>query len=100
MRTLRDKVSVTTHDSIDDDAALLKVVRQSQDGAVTENTFVAEHATGSLATPMDQAAVEAKFRMLAAAVLNDSQINRTIEIYRSMEQEEDMASFVRGLAAV
>ncbi|KPI42119.1 uncharacterized protein AB675_5300 [Cyphellophora attinorum] len=92
-RTLREKIAVQTDEGIADDAAVIKVILDGRD----EEVFRVEHATGSLARPMTEQQIEAKFRGLASAVLDENKVQKVITACWQMDTVEDMAAFVKVL---
>jgi aconitate decarboxylase len=92
-RIVREKVSVLTDEGTADDAAVLRVTLAGG----REEVFRIAHATGSLARPMTEQQIEAKFRSLASTVLDEENIQKTVMACWQMEVLEDMAAFVRGL---
>lgn len=83
---IRDQVEVTTDPSLrDDEAYLIAVLRDRQ-----EKIYV-EHAKGSLANPLTQPDVEAKFIDQSNDALGMERCIKIIEMCRNLEKLENIA---------
>lgn len=91
---IRDKIQVITSSELEDDAAILKVKLFNKE----EQIFHVEHATGSLARPMNAEQVEKKFIALSSDVLGRRKASQIIGDCWRLETIADMADFVRSLA--
>ncbi|MCC6531163.1 MAG: MmgE/PrpD family protein [Burkholderiales bacterium] len=89
---LREKVVVNTDAAIATDQARIRVALAN---GASHETFV-EHARGSLARPLTDAELEAKFRALAAAELSPPRIDRLAEQCWSLERQADASVIARG----
>jgi 2-methylcitrate dehydratase PrpD len=89
---LRDAVSATVGAGLHEDQA--RVTVRLTDGRVLER-FV-EHAIGSKARPMSDAALEAKFRGLADGVLMETEADRLIDLCWGVETLADVADLAKG----
>lgn len=92
VRALRDRVEAKADDGIAEDAA--RIVIRLKDGRTIEKTI--EHAIGSLARPMSDEALEAKFRGLAAAVLSPTGTDALIALCWSIERLGDVGEIARA----
>jgi 2-methylcitrate dehydratase PrpD len=92
VRALRDKVEAKVDSCIADDAANITI--RLRDGRTIEKKI--EHAIGSLARPMSDADIEAKFRGLAAGVLSSAATNALIGLCWSIERLKDAAGVARA----
>ena len=93
---LRDKVSAEIEPGLHEDAARIAITLQ--DGRTL--TRHVEHAVGSLARPMSDADLEAKFRGLAQAVLPGAQVATLIERVWALETLADAGAIARASAPV
>ena len=82
---LRDRVRATADGAIGDDAAEIRITLN--DGRILEKRV--EHAIGSLARPMSDADLDAKFRALCAPILSDHRAEKVLETCRSLDTEEN-----------
>lgn len=89
---LRDRVETDVDPSLGQDQARVKITLT--DGRVLER-FVA-HAVGSVANPMTNEALEAKFAELAAEILPDGQVRRLMALCRIAEQLENAGDIGRA----
>ena len=71
-----------------------RITIRLHDGRVLER-FI-EHAVGSKARPMSDAALEAKFRGLADGVLSNDETDRLIELCWKIETVGDVADLARA----
>jgi 2-methylcitrate dehydratase PrpD len=93
---LRDRVSATANSAIADDECHLKI--RLKDGRVLEKHV--EHAIGSLARPMADADLDAKFSSLADPVLGIQAASRLRDLCWNIEKLEDVAMLaVAGVPA-
>ncbi|KAK4939822.1 hypothetical protein LTR10_019995 [Elasticomyces elasticus] len=96
IRSIRDKIQVTTDQSVADDAAKLKFRYSSKsvstDAAILEDheVFIV-HATGSLAKPMSAQQVEDKFLDQSKAIIGAGKSSDIIKLCRSLEDVADMS---------
>jgi 2-methylcitrate dehydratase PrpD len=91
---LRAKVAVNADAAIGTEQARVRIALSN--GAAHE-LFV-EHARGSSARPLSDAELEAKFRGLAAGVLNPTQIDTALVVCASLETRDDAADLARAAA--
>jgi 2-methylcitrate dehydratase PrpD len=89
---LRDSVSATARIGIHEDQA--RVVIRLRDGRALETTV--EHAVGSKARPMTDAALEAKFRGLADGILSATETSHLIEVCGNVWSLADAAEIARA----
>ena len=94
IRSIRDKVQVTTDQSVADDAARLKFRYSPQSvsavcAVMADEVFI-DHATGSLANPMGAQQVEDKFLDQARAIIGGEKSSDIIELCRGLENVTDM----------
>ena len=92
---LRTKIFVDTNDAVGTDQARVRI--RLTDGASCEMRV--ERARGSLARPMTDAELEAKFRALAATELAPAQIERLVEQCWSLSKLADASVIARGSCA-
>ncbi|KAI1627304.1 hypothetical protein EDD37DRAFT_257926 [Exophiala viscosa] len=94
IRSIRDKIQVTTDQSVADDAARLKFRYSPKSvsamGTVLEDEVRIDHATGSLANPMDAQQVENKFSDQSKAIIGRKKTSDIIQLCRSLETVADM----------
>jgi 2-methylcitrate dehydratase PrpD len=83
---VRNKVSATTDASLGEDETYLTITLT--DGRTLEQHVV--HATGSPGNPMTDAALESKFRTLAAAALPDDQAERLLQAAWAMDKASNL----------
>jgi 2-methylcitrate dehydratase PrpD len=88
---LRDRVSARAA-SVHEDAAIVTITLQ--DGRKLEKHVA--HAIGSLAHPMTDSDLEAKFRGLATGVLGSAETGRLIELCRRLGDLADTAEIARA----
>ncbi|KAJ9604228.1 hypothetical protein H2200_011062 [Cladophialophora chaetospira] len=91
---LRDQIKVQTSSDLADDAAILMVKLIGKE----EQVFHVEHATGSLARPMDIEQLERKFIALSSGILGRQRATEIMEECWNLERVADMADFVGKLA--
>lgn len=91
---LRGKVHIAP------DAALTRTQARVSIRLANGRTFTrrVEHALGTLARPMSNAALEAKFRALAEGVLDDGQCDDAIRLCRDVGSLPDAGAVAAGLA--
>jgi 2-methylcitrate dehydratase PrpD len=89
---LRDKVSATVDKSVHEDAAYITI--RLKDGRVLEKHV--EHAIGSLARPMSDADLEAKFRGFAQGILSTPETDALIGLCWSLEKLKSAGDIARG----
>ncbi len=92
VRALRDKVVAREDRGIPEDAA--HIVIRLRDGRIIEKKIA--HAIGSLARPMSDADLEAKFRGLADGILSPVETDALIDRCWSIEQRKDAGEVARG----
>lgn len=92
VRALRDKVIATPDTDIPEDAARIAI--RLKDGRTLKKEI--EHAIGSLARPMSDVALEAKFRGLAAACLPPAGTDALIALCWSIERLEEAGEIARA----
>jgi len=88
---LRARVSAKADNALADDAARVRITLR--DGRNVEAYI--EHATGSAARPMSDAALERKFEMLADGVLPDAQAAALLATCWKIETLENVADLLR-----
>ena len=88
---LRDKVSATIDTNVHEDA--VHVAIRLKDGRTLEKHI--EHAIGSLARPMSDADLEAKFRALANGILSSAETDALIKLCWSIEKLQDAGELAR-----
>jgi len=89
---LRDKVTATADKSVHEDAARISI--KLGDGRTLEKHV--EHAIGSLARPMSDADLEAKFRGLAEGILAPAETATLIELAWSIEKLKNAGDIARA----
>ena len=89
---LRDSVSAKVGAGLHEDQARITI--RLDDGRVLEKSV--EHAIGSKARPMSDAALEAKFRSLTDGVLSTDETDRLIERTWTIETMVDVADLARA----
>ncbi|HEV8519843.1 MAG TPA: MmgE/PrpD family protein [Burkholderiales bacterium] len=89
---LRDKVSATIDTNVHEDA--VHVAIRLKDGRTLEKHI--EHAIGSLARPMSDADLEAKFRALANGILSSAETDALIKLCWSIEKLQDAGELARA----
>jgi 2-methylcitrate dehydratase PrpD len=92
VRALRDKVIATPDTSIPEDAAYIAI--RLKDGRTIEKKIA--HAIGSLARPMSDADLEAKFRGLTGGSLSSTGISALMELCWSIEHLADAGEVARA----
>jgi 2-methylcitrate dehydratase PrpD len=92
---LRDRVDAVVDPSIAKDQA--RVAIRLKDGRALER-FV-EHAVGSVANPMTDVQLEAKFVALARGILPDDRVARLMALCRDAERLDDAGEIARAAAA-
>lgn len=91
---LRDRVAAIVDPAIHEDQ--VRILLATSDGRRIEKYV--EHAVGSIAHPMTDADLEAKFIGLAGGVLSDAQARRVIEMCWNLESLQDASELARGAA--
>jgi 2-methylcitrate dehydratase PrpD len=89
---LRDSVNAKVGAGLHEDQARITI--RLDDGRVLEK-FI-QHAIGSKARPMSDAALEAKFRGLSDGVLSNDETDRLIELCWKIETMGDIADLARA----
>ncbi len=89
---LRDKVSAAADETLHEDAAHIAI--RLKDGRTLEKHV--EHAVGSLARPMSDADLEAKFRGLANGILAAKEADALIKLCWSLEKLKDAGEIARA----
>lgn len=90
--TLRDKVSAAVDKSVHEDAAYITI--KLKDGRALEKHV--EHAIGSLARPMSDADLEAKFRKFAKGILSTGETDALIKLCWEIEKLKSAGDIARG----
>jgi 2-methylcitrate dehydratase PrpD len=90
--SLRDKVTAVADGSVHEDQTHVSV--KLKNGKTLEK-FI-EHAIGSLARPMSDADLEAKFRGLANGILSESETDRLIHLCRDIGKLKDAGEVARA----
>ena len=90
--TLRDKVSAEVDKSVHEDAAHIAI--RLKDGRVL--TKHVEHAIGSLARPMSDADLEAKFRKFAKGILSPGETDALLKLCWSLDKLKDAGEIARA----
>ena len=89
---LRDKVSAAVDKSVHEDAAFITI--KLKDGRTLERHV--EHAIGSLARPMSDADLEAKFRKFAQGILSNAQTDALIKLCWDIEKLKSAGDIARA----
>lgn len=89
---LRDKVAAAVDKSMHEDQVHVTIRLK---GGKTVEKYV-EHVVGSLARPMSDADLEAKFRGLAAGILSDAETSRLIELCWNLGKLKDAGEVARA----
>jgi len=89
---LRDKVTATADESVHEDAARISI--KLGDGRTLEKHV--EDAIGSLARPMSDADLEAKFRGLADGILSRAETDALIKVCWSAGELKDAGAIARA----
>jgi 2-methylcitrate dehydratase PrpD len=89
---LRDRVTATVDPALASDAA--RIVITLNDGRRVEK-FV-EHAIGSVARPMSDQDLSAKFKSLAEGVLSDARANALLDLSWQLETHADVAVIAKA----
>jgi 2-methylcitrate dehydratase PrpD len=89
---LRDKVSATVDKSVHEDAAHITI--KLKDGKTL--TKHVEHAIGSLARPMSDADLEAKFRKFAKGILSAGETDALVKLCWSIETLKSAGDIARA----
>jgi 2-methylcitrate dehydratase PrpD len=89
---LRDRVEAVVDQAMHEDQA--RVTVRLKDGTTREK-FV-EHAIGSLARPMSDAALEAKFRAFAKGILSDAECDRLVALCWTIGELPDAGEVARA----
>jgi 2-methylcitrate dehydratase PrpD len=92
---LRDRVETTTDKSLAQDQARITI--KLRDGSVLDR-FIS-HAVGSVANPMSDLQLEAKFADLVTGILPDDRARRLMELCRDAERLDDAGDIGRAAAA-
>jgi len=90
--TLRDKVSAAVDKSVHEDAAHIEI--KLNDGRTL--TKHVEHAIGSLARPMSDADLEAKFRKFANGILSTGETDALIKLCWALDKLKDAGEIARA----
>lgn len=90
--TLRDKVSAAVDKGVHEDAAYITI--KLKDGRTLEKHV--EHAIGSLARPMSDADLEAKFRKFAKGILSAGEADALIKLCWEIEKLKSAGDIARG----
>src|SRR3954468_12776944 len=90
--TLRDKVSATVDKSVHEDAAHIAI--KLRDGRTL--TKHVEHAIGSLARPMSDADLEAKFRKFTNGILADGETGSLLKLCWAVDTLKDAGDIARA----
>lgn len=90
--TLRDKVSAAVDKGVHEDAAYITI--KLKDGRTLEKHV--EHAIGSLARPMSDADLEAKFRKFAKGILSAGETDALIKLCWEIEKLKSAGDIARG----
>jgi len=90
--TLRDKISAEVDKSVHEDAAYIAI--RLKDGRVL--TKHVEHAIGSLARPMSDADLEAKFRKFAKGILSSGETDALLKLCWSLDKLKDAGEIARA----
>jgi 2-methylcitrate dehydratase PrpD len=94
--TLRDKVSAAVDKSVHEDAAHITI--KLKDGRTLAKHV--EHAIGSLARPMSDDDLEAKFRKFAKGILSTGETDALIKLCWSLEKLKDAGEVARAAVPV
>ena len=89
---LRDKVSAAVDKSVHEDAVFITI--KLKDGRTLEKHV--EHAIGSLARPMSDADLEAKFRKFAQGILSNAQTDALIKLCWDIENLKSAGDIARA----
>lgn len=89
---LRDRVSAAVDKSVHEDAAYITI--KLKDGRTLEKHV--EHAIGSLARPMSDADLEAKFRKFAKGILSAGETDALIKLCWEIEKLKSAGDIARG----
>jgi 2-methylcitrate dehydratase PrpD len=89
---LRDKVTATVDNKVREDEAHITITLQGG-GKLTKHV---EHAIGSVERPMSDAALEAKFHLLADGILPAPQIDKLIGLCWSLTDLADAGAVARA----
>ncbi len=92
---LRDRVKATVDPAMHEDACRVRITLV--DGTVLERHV--EHAIGSLARPMSDADLEAKFRGLCAGILSADRVDALIARAWTLDALDDAGAFARMTVA-
>jgi aconitate decarboxylase len=84
---IREKIHVSTDQSIKDDEAIVNIKIQGQ----PERSIHIDHATGSLARPMTAKQLEAKFLGLSGDILGHERATKVIERCWKLDKVQNMA---------
>ena len=90
--TLRDKVSAEVDKSVHEDAAHVTITLK--DGRTLVKHV--EHAIGSLARPMSDADLEAKFRKFSNAILGNAQTDALLKLCWAVDSLKDAGDIARA----
>jgi len=94
-RQIRDKIQVHADETLADDAAVLKLTFVDEQ----EQVISIDHARGSLANPMSDEQLEAKFLDLSSGILGEVKAREVIAKCWNIQEVSDMGDFVRTLAS-
>ena len=89
---LRDRVAATVDPAVHEDAVHIAI--RLKDGRALEQHV--EHAVGSLARPMSDEDLEAKFRGLAEGILARAETEKLIGLCWDLDKLDDAGSIARG----
>lgn len=96
LKTLRDRIALTTDKALRDDEASLTVAYIDSAGVEAEKEFVVEHATGSLLNPMTEEGLEKKFVDQAAiGGIDGEDARHVLKMMRTLEFAEDITSLTK-----
>ncbi|MDB5803896.1 MAG: MmgE/PrpD family protein [Betaproteobacteria bacterium] len=93
LQALRARVSLNIDPAMPKESTLLSV--RLRDGTMIEKKIA--HATGSLEKPMSDAALEQKFRAVAASGCPQCDAGAVVELAWSLDQLPDAGAFTRAL---
>lgn len=95
---LRDKISLKTDESLEDDQAYVRFSYTSKTGGNKIKEFRIQHATGSLANPMTDEQLESKFAEQATeGKLTQNKINQAVKSCWDLDRADDLAGLLKTL---
>ena len=98
LTSLRDRITLTTNQKLQDDQASLAVLYRDAAGGTAEKHFVVEHAIGSLLNPMTEKDLGSKFADQAdIGGIDNEAAKQAIERLENMDSVEDFASIMTYL---